>query len=104
MLLLSVAAAFAEAPARREAVAFRAPSTVELAGHALPEAPHFEHVTAFNEDETVEMAIDPRRYRISGRKCDVYVTRSKSPDEWRTDPALQEMRVNCPAVETNGVP
>ncbi|MFQ6041193.1 MAG: hypothetical protein ACE5PV_10085 [Candidatus Poribacteria bacterium] len=51
----------------------------ELAGNSLPWYPHFEYVRAFNEDATVEVAVDPTRFSdIVGVTADIYVVQSQS--------------------------
>lgn len=47
---------------------------LELAGNSLPLYPSFEYVRAFNQDATVEIAIDPSRVpELVGVTADIYV-------------------------------
>jgi hypothetical protein len=59
----------------------------ELAGNTLDLYPYFEYVRAFNENATVELAIDPTRYPdIVGKTADVYMVEAKSAGAWDVDP------------------
>jgi hypothetical protein len=64
----------------------------ELAGHALGLYPHFEYVKAVNENNDVEVAIDPTRFpAITGQTCDIYVVADKSTTQWNTNPNLTDI-------------
>jgi len=64
----------------------------QLAGNSLGDYPFFEHVRAFNEDATVEVAIDPTRFpEIVGLTCDIYVVEAKTGGEWLVDPSLADV-------------
>ncbi|HET6584638.1 MAG TPA: hypothetical protein VFG69_14365 [Nannocystaceae bacterium] len=66
---------------------------VELAGHSLAGAPHFHVVQDFNDDETIEIAIDPARLpELAGTTCDVYVVAAKSAADWQADGQLVDVR------------
>jgi len=66
--------------------------TAELAGNSLETYPYFEYVRAFNEDATVEVAVDPARFPgIVGRTCDIHVVGAKDAAEWEADPALLDV-------------
>ncbi|UCF35066.1 MAG: hypothetical protein JSV78_07110 [Phycisphaerales bacterium] len=61
----------------------------ELAGNSLSVYPHFEYVKAFNENATVEVAIDPLRFpEIVGQTGDIYVVEAKTASGWDVDPTL----------------
>ena len=64
----------------------------QLAGNSLGDYPFFEYVRAFNEDATVEVAIDPTRFpEIVGLTCDIYVVQAKTGGEWLVDPSLTDV-------------
>ena len=64
----------------------------ELAGNTLAEYPFFEYVKAFNENATLDVAIDPTRFPwIVGRTCDIYVVESKTAAQWAADPSLVDV-------------
>lgn len=64
----------------------------QLAGNSLTDYPYFEYVKAFNENATVEVAIDPTRFpEIAGQTCDVYVVDAKTRAQWLTDPSLTDV-------------
>ncbi len=66
-----------------------APTMTELAGNSLGEYPHFEYVKAFNDAETLELALDPTRFPgIIGKTADIYVVEAKSAGQWQVDPSL----------------
>ena len=71
-----------------------APGTkTELAGRTLGEYPFFEYVKATNEDEPVEVAIDPTRFpEITGQTCDLYVVEAKTAAGWSLDASLTDVR------------
>jgi hypothetical protein len=79
------------------------PVGTELAGNSLDQYPFFEYVRAFNEDATVEIAIDPTRFpEIVGRTADIYVVVSKTAAEWSADPSLVDITGGGPQTEIFG--
>ena len=73
--------------------------TTELAGNALELYPYFEYVKAFNEDATVEIAIDPTRFpEIVGQTGDAYVVTAKTPAEWGMDAFLLDVTPDGPVT------
>ena len=63
----------------------------ELAGNSLGEYPYFEYVRAFNEDATVEVAIDPNRFpELVGLTCDIYVSHAMTEAGWNANPTLYD--------------
>jgi len=73
----------------------------ELAGRSLDSYPFFEYVKAINEDEPVEVAIDPTRFPgIAGQTCDLYVVEAKAALEWGLDPSLVDVRPWGPQTRT----
>ncbi len=62
----------------------------ELAGNSLSEYPFFEYVRALNVDASVEVAIDPTRFPISG-DCDIYIVAAKTAAQWAGDPSLTDV-------------
>ena len=74
----------------------------ELAGNSLTQYPFFEYVKAFNEDASVEVAIDPSRFPgISGQTGDIYIVAAKTKTQWDSDPSLADVR-GGPQTETFG--
>ncbi len=74
---------------------------VQLAGNSLAEYPYFEYVKAFNEDSTVEVALDPTMYpEALGRTCDIYVVDAKSAGGWSVDPSLTDVTADGPETVT----
>ena len=68
------------------------PSQTQLAGNSLAAYPYFEYVRAFNENATVEVAIDPTRFPgIVGRTADIYVVFAKTATQWAADPSLTDV-------------
>lgn len=66
---------------------------LELAGHSLAAHPWFHVVQTFDDDDAVELAIDPARTPgLDGRTCDVWVTAARTTDAWQQDPALVDVR------------
>jgi hypothetical protein len=64
----------------------------ELAGHSLSQYPHFEYVKAINENNSVEVAIDPTRFpAIAGQTCDIYVVDAKTTLQWNTNQTLTDI-------------
>ncbi len=75
----------------------------QLAGNSLDEYPYFEYVRAFNEDATVEVAVDPTMYPdIVGQTGDIYVVAAKTPEEWSADPSLTHVTPDGPLTATFG--
>ena len=71
---------------------FPSVTRAQLAGNALSEYPFFEYVKAFNEDSTVEVAVDPTRFPgIVGRTGDIYVVEAKTPAAWASQPNLVDV-------------
>ena len=82
-----------------EAVITRA----QLAGNSLDEYPYFEYVKAFNENATVEVAIDPTRFPgIIGQTCDIYVVEAKTSAQWAADPSLLDVTAGGAQTESFG--
>jgi len=78
-------------------------TATELAGNSLEEYPFFEYVRAFNENATVELAIDPTRFpAIVDRTCDIYVANAKTADEWAADPTLTDATPDGPQTQAFG--
>ncbi len=72
----------------------------QLAGNSLSMYPFFEYVKAFNEDATVEVAIDPSRFPgIAGLTGDIYIVQAKTTSQWQSDPSLVDVR-GAPQTET----
>ncbi|HVP10064.1 MAG TPA: hypothetical protein VMV94_02635, partial [Phycisphaerae bacterium] len=64
----------------------------ELAGNSLNAYPYFEFVKAFNQNATIELAIDPTRFPdIVGKTADIYVVVKKTIGQWQLDPALVDV-------------
>ncbi len=75
----------------------------ELAGNSLDDYPYFEYVKAFNENATVEVALDPNRYPdIVGRTADIYVVEARTPVAWTADPTLADATPDGPETATFG--
>ncbi len=75
----------------------------ELAGNSLGTYPFFEYVKAFNENATVEVAIDPSRHGdLVGETADIYVVAAQTADEWDVDPALSDETPVGPLTVTFG--
>ena len=73
----------------------------QLAGNSLSQYPFFEYVKAFNEDATVEVAIDPTRFAgISGQTCDIYILDAKNAAQWAVDPLLTDVTTGGAQTET----
>ena len=73
----------------------------QLAGNSLAEYPFFEYVRAFNENATVEVAIDPTRFAgIVGQTCDIYVVDAKSAAQWAVAPSLTDVTPGGAQTET----
>jgi hypothetical protein len=76
---------------------------VQLAGNSLTLYPFFEYVKAFNQNATVELAIDPTQHPdIVGRTADVYIVEHKSAGLWAFDPELIDMTADGPLTVTFG--
>ncbi|GAG27143.1 unnamed protein product, partial [marine sediment metagenome] len=87
--------------------AFTGPSSAitatQLAGNSLDGYPFFEYVKAFNENATVEVAIDPTRFpQIVGQTCDIHVVQAKTSGQWWVDPSLVDVTPGGPQTETFG--
>ena len=75
----------------------------QLAGNSLSEYPYFEYVRAFNDDATVEVAIDPTRFPdILGETADIYVVEAKSEAQWGIDPSLTDATGSALSVSFGG--
>ncbi len=75
----------------------------ELAGNTLNRYPYFEYVRAFNENATVEVAIDPTRFPdLVGWTADIYIVEARTEAEWIADPALVDVTVGGAQTETFG--
>ena len=75
----------------------------QLAGNSLAGYPYFEYVKAFNEDATVEVAIDPTRFPdIVGLSGDIYVVAAKTAVGWATNPTLNDVRGGAQTVDFSG--
>ena len=73
----------------------------ELAGNSLSEYPYFEYVKAFNQNATVEVAVDPTRYPgIVGRTADIYIVEAKSVGAWLANPTLVDVTPGGAQTET----
>jgi hypothetical protein len=73
----------------------------ELAGRSLVDYPNFEYVRALQDDDDIEVAIDPTQYpNIVGETCDIYVVAAKSEAEWDGDASLVDVRPGGPDTET----
>ena len=78
-----------------------APTATQLAGNSLTQYPFFEYVKAFNENATVEVAIDPTRFAgIIGQTCDIYVVATKKTLQWDTDKTLTDITPGGAQTET----
>lgn len=79
------------------------PIGTQLAGNSLGEYPHFEYVKAFNEDSTVELAVDPNLFpEIIGQTGDIYVVEAKTSGGWLADPSLVDVTSGGPQTEAFG--
>ena len=73
----------------------------ELAGGTLVQYPFFEYIKAINEDNIVEVAIDPSRFpAIVGQTCDIYVVDAKSTSAWTSNNALIDITAGGSQTET----
>ncbi|MHC4092566.1 MAG: hypothetical protein ACYSVY_20220, partial [Planctomycetota bacterium] len=78
-------------------------TATRLAGNALNVYPYFEYVKAFNEDATIEIAIDPTGFPdIVGQTGDLYIVESKTVAAWELDPNLVDVTGDGPQTETFG--
>ncbi|NRA56937.1 MAG: hypothetical protein HRU13_02295 [Phycisphaerales bacterium] len=69
------------------------PVNLQMAGVPLDEYPWFEATRAFNEGQTVFLAIDPDRFpSIVGQSADLYIVASKTNLQWVGDPTLVDVR------------
>jgi dienelactone hydrolase len=70
---------------------------LDLAGHALDGYPHFRRVQNFNDDEAIEIAVDPTRApELVGETCDVFVVEARSAEAWEQDGTLVDVRAGGP--------
>lgn len=68
------------------------PLTTQLAGHSLAAYPHFEHVRAFNQGSTLQVAIDPTRFpELVGSTCAVHVVAHRTIAQWAADRSLLDL-------------
>ena len=66
-------------------------SNTPLAGRQLPTYPFFEYVTAFNQGETIQVALDPALYPdLIGQPADLYIVAGKTFAEWEADNTLTD--------------
>jgi len=79
-----------------------APTEAQLAGNSLSDYPFFEYVKAFNEDATVEVAIDPTRFPALAGQCDIYVVDAKGTDGWAASTSLVDVTPGGMQTETFG--
>jgi dienelactone hydrolase len=71
----------------------------ELAGHSLEAHPYFRRVQDFNDDESIEVAIDPVEFPdLDGHTCDVHVVAAKSAAEWEQDAELVDVSASGPTA------
>jgi len=84
--------------AMSDSVLFRSARQPGLAGTTLDFFPHFEYVTAINEDDVVQTALDPNRHgeRV-GLDYDVYIVRHRRSDQWAASNLLIDV---SGAIET----
>lgn len=65
----------------------------ELAGKPLQNYPYFQYERSINENSSVSVAIDPSQFpAVVNQEFDIFITLSKSKDEWQTSPALIDVR------------
>lgn len=73
----------------------------ELAGGSLTQYPFFEYVKAINENDIVEVAIDPSRFpSIVGQTCDIYVVDAKKTIDWTNNASLIDVTIGGSQTET----
>ncbi len=64
-----------------------------LAGRSLGAFPHFDYVNAFNEGDTIEVALDPSLDAgLVGQTCDLFVTDNQTAGSWCAAGALTDVR------------
>jgi len=74
---------------------------LELAGHTRASHPWFHAVQDFNDDESIEIAIDPARVpELVGATCDAFVVAAKTSAQWQQDGALVDVRPGGPQALT----
>jgi dienelactone hydrolase len=74
---------------------------MQLAGHALAASPWFRTVDNFDDHESVELAIDPRRVpELEGTTCDAWVVAARDANGWSNDPELVDVRAGGPQAIT----
>ncbi len=72
---------------------------IDMAGHSLVAHPWFHVVQDFNDDESVEIAVDPRlatAVDLVGQTCDAWIVAAKTLDEWDADASLVDVRADGP--------
>jgi predicted dienelactone hydrolase len=67
-------------------------TATEIAGTSLAEYPFVDHALAYNEDAPIEMAVDPNRFPVAGKTCDVYVLEGRDAAGWCRDRTLSDVR------------
>ncbi|HVP12253.1 MAG TPA: hypothetical protein VMV94_13830 [Phycisphaerae bacterium] len=64
----------------------------QLAGNSLVAYPYFEYVRAFNQNATIQVALDPTQFPdIFGKTGDIYITAKKTEAQWQADPSLVDV-------------
>jgi len=92
-LLVSSSAVAAPSPQSESRAGFSGVVRLKLAGNSLGDYPFFEFVRAFNQDSTVEVAVDPSQYPgVVGQTADLYLVAHKGEAEWAADPQLIDVR------------
>lgn len=77
---------------------------LELAGNRLGRYPHFEFVAAFNQNEAIEIALDPGRYPgLIGITADIYVIAADSGPELTPQVAPVTVTFSGDSIEGNTV-
>ena len=72
-----------------------------ITGHPVEDAPWFERVTVFNQDEAVWATLAAFRHgHLAGKTADVYLTEHRTPTEWSEDQRLDDVRLDGPNVIT----
>ncbi len=104
VLFAGAASALApQGPAEGSALDLRGVTRAEFAGNDLPAYPFFEVVRAFNEGDTVKMAVDPSLHpQVVGQTADVYVVAAKSQAEWLANPGLTDVGGGPQSVTFSG--
>ena len=77
------------------------PVRSELAGTTLGEYPYFDFVQTFNQDQTVEVGIDPTRFgELVDTTADLFVVAGRTKSEWDADRSLIDVRTGGPQAIT----